>query len=69
MIDSGYFMLGYFLTGPAALSLMGYTVSALQERLDARAMEHAAERAKLAESEIIRMEVRYLLFVTPLRPR
>ena len=30
----------------------------LQERLDARAMMHAAQRAQLAESEIIRMEVR-----------
>lgn len=30
----------------------------LQERLDAKALEYAAERAKEAESEIIKMEVR-----------
>ena len=29
----------------------------LQDRLDARSLEHKAELAKLAESEIIRMEV------------
>ena len=29
----------------------------LQDRLDARALEHKAERAKMAASEIIRMEV------------
>lgn len=29
----------------------------LQERLDAKALEHAAQRAKMAESEIIKMEV------------
>ena len=29
----------------------------LQDRMDARSLEHKAELAKLAESEIIRMEV------------
>jgi len=33
----------------------------LQERMDAKAIEYAAERAKLAESEILRMEVRAAL--------
>ncbi len=31
----------------------------LQDRLDARALEFAAQRAKMAESEVIRMEVRW----------
>ena len=30
----------------------------IQEHLDARALQIAAERAKMAESEVIRMEVR-----------
>jgi hypothetical protein len=34
----------------------------LQERLDVKGKEHAAARAQLAESEIMRMEVRGLLW-------
>lgn len=42
-----------------AIGRCGYgLVFGVQERLEARAGEFAAERAKLAEGEVIRMEVR-----------
>lgn len=42
---------------PNLLPFPACTAAALQERLDAKSREYAAERAKVAESEIIRMEV------------
>lgn len=43
---------------PGAMIGTQLALPVLQERLDARAMEHAAERAKEAEDEVLRMEVR-----------
>ena len=43
---------------PGATIGMQLALPVLQDRLDARALEHKAELAKMAESEIIRMEVR-----------
>lgn len=43
---------------PGAMIGTQLALPILQDRLDARAMEHAAQRAKVAEDEVMRMEVR-----------
>ena len=54
----------HFCSYPHCAPLTGATIGTqlalplLQERLDVRALEFAAQRAKIAESEVIRMEVR-----------
>lgn len=42
---------------PGAMIGTQLALPILQERLDARALEHAAQRAKFAEDEVLRMEV------------
>lgn len=43
---------------PGAVIGLQLALPIIQERLDARALQFAEERAKMAEEEVIRMEVR-----------